>query len=118
MNYNVSEEEAVAEPRLPRFLSFLVKVSDAVAEQAEEDGAGKVEHEIVQLRERTEGSNGLACVRIVHTSDEGETSAFRMFAAGAYREKNLIKIEKEDDEEQEQVFVSSNPTLVLAYISY
>jgi hypothetical protein len=114
----LSEDGPSTESRLPRFLSFLVKVADAVAERAEEDGVGKVEHEIIQLRERTESSNGLACVRMTHTSEEGDVSAFRLFAAGAYREKNLIKIEKEDDEEQEQVYVSSHPTLVLAYISY
>ncbi|MDX1564423.1 MAG: hypothetical protein R3236_03405 [Phycisphaeraceae bacterium] len=118
-NGNVRDpEEAAAPRRLPRFLAFLVNVAESVAERAEEDGVGTVKHEVVQLRERTESSNGLACVRITHVGDEGEEAAFRMFAAGAYRDKNLIKLEREDDEEQEFVYVSSNPNLVLAYISF
>ncbi len=125
MCYSEGGDETAAAPRLPRFLSFLVNVAESVAERAEEDGVGKVEHEVVQLRERTETSNGLACVRITHVGEEGEEAAFRMFAAGAYRDKNLIKLEREgvaeqdaEDEENECVYVSSNPSLVLAYISF
>ncbi len=104
------------EHRLPRFLQFLAKVAEAVAERAVEEEAGQVRHEVLKLRERTEQSNGLSCIRIIHTNDEGEETSFRMFAAGAYRDKNMIKLERED--EDEYVIVSSSPHLVLAYISF
>jgi len=113
---------------LPRFLVFLTKVSEAVERKAEEEEMGRVSHEVVQLRERNDSSNGLSCVRLTYTDEEGVERGFKLFAAGECRGKSMVKIEKEDDSpgngdsefgvEKEYVLISSNPSLILAWISF
>lgn len=123
---------------LPRFLQFLTNVAEAVQKKAEEEGMGRVTYEIVQLREQSENSNGLSCVRLTYTEEDGEEKAFKLFAGGQYRHKSIVKIERENDtlgneqdtpgneqeddtvrmQEKEYVLCSSNSNLILAWISF
>lgn len=116
---------------MARFLEFLCQTAEAVKLKAEEEEVGCVTHEVLRIKERTPTSNGLTCVRITFTDIDddgkpGEEKSFRLFAGGEFRDKSMIKIEKEDKSlvngdlqmETPSILVSANSELILAYISF
>ncbi len=97
--------------QLPRFMQFLAEI----AEQMKDNDFGlTIAYEAVQVRPRTETSNGLLGLRVVVTDSDGSTEAAMLYANGTYKNKSLIKLEI--DNRDGSVICCDNARAILAII--
>lgn len=95
----------------PRFIQFLAEIADAMKDNA---FGLTIEYEAIQVRPRTETSNGLLGLRVVMTDEEGEAETAMLYANGTFKNKNMVKLEIEGRDGF--VGCCSNPHSILAII--
>jgi hypothetical protein len=115
----MSQAEVATVTKHDQFMAFLTEFCEATAKVAAEDGLGILTFAPKQIQEN------LFCMELVFT-DQDETPdteprEFRLFAAGRYRTRSMIRIEWDDAETESGIdfhLMNTDPELLVAFLSF